>query len=144
MAFSKRVMTPADWAKLAPYFKPSEFKEPMKMGYEFMMWLLQVRKDAGVPMNPSSSYRSPAYNKSVGGATDSAHCDVPCDSVDIAMEPRPDDPNWNYSRFKIMKAALDNGCQRIGTYQNGSLHLDRTEHERPAPRMWRQVGAENK
>ncbi len=31
------------------------------------------------------------------------------------------------------------GCQRIGTYANGSLHLDRSEGKRPHPRMWRVV-----
>lgn len=142
MPFSKRTMKPEDWGKLE-HFEADQFKEPDKMGYEFMLWLDSVREAAGVPMVVTSSYRSKAYNKSVGGASDSAHVDVPCNSVDIGMRPRPSDPNWNYSRFKIIEAAMKLGCQRIGSYANGSLHLDRTEDTRPAPRMWRVVGAEN-
>lgn len=138
MPFSSRAMNPADWDKIK-HFKPEDFKAPFKMGYEFMLWLDKVRDKAGVPMVITSSYRSPEYNKQVGGAQDSAHTDVPCNSVDIGMRPRSDDPNWNYSRWQIVMAARDLGCQRIGSYANGSLHLDRTEHARPAPRMWRVV-----
>lgn len=135
MAFSTRCMRAEDW-RLCPHFPPTEFKYPEKMGYEYMLWLEEVRKRAGVPMSVSSSYRSPDYNKGVGGAQDSAHTDVPCDAVDVRMAPRPDDPHWNLSRWEIKAAARDLGCVRIGNYQNGSLHLDRTEHKRPWPREW--------
>lgn len=134
-------MRAADWSGIKN-FKPIELKNPEKMGYEFMKWLDHIRTVAAVPMVITSSYRSAEYNAQVGGAPDSAHVDIPCEAVDIGMRPRPDDPNWNYSRFRIVKAALDNGCLRIGTYANGSLHLDRTETRRPAMRMWRVVGAE--
>jgi uncharacterized protein YcbK (DUF882 family) len=134
-------MRPEDWAQIKN-FKPAEFKDPEKMGYEFMLWLDAVRTAAGVPMRLTSSYRSKEYNKQVGGAGDSSHVDVPCNAVDIGMSPRPDDPNWNYSRFKIVQAAMAAGCSRIGSYANGSLHLDRSEDTRPTPRMWRVVGPE--
>ena len=138
MAFSTRTMTTVDWARIT-HFKPFEFKSPDKMGYEFMVWLDGVREQAGIGMTITSSYRSPAYNASVGGAQDSAHTDVPCDAVDIGKEPTPADPNWNHARFKILAAALKAGCVRIGFYPNGSLHLDRTEDQRPAPRLWNAV-----
>lgn len=138
MRFSKRTMTDADWEKV-PSFSKSEFRYPDKMGYEFMIWLQKVRDGAGVPMVVTSSHRTVAENDAAGGAADSAHCDVPCEAVDIGMRPRHDDPNWNYSRFRIVSTAIDLGCQRIGSYANGSLHLDRTEGRRPAPRMWRVV-----
>lgn len=138
MSFSTRTMKPGDWP-IIKHFKPAEFKNPEKMGYEFMVWLDKLRLKAGVPMTITSSYRSAAYNKSVGGAANSAHVDVPCNAVDIGMRPRPDDPNWNFSRWQIVMAARDMGCKRIGSYANGSLHLDRTEAKRPAPRMWRVV-----
>lgn len=141
MAFSTRTMTDSDWARLR-FFSKTEFRYPFAMGYEFMVWLEKVRAEAGVPMVITSSYRSPSYNASVGGAPNSAHTDTPCDAVDVGMRPRPSDPNWNYSRFQIVSAAIKLGCKRIGTYANGSLHLDRTEHKRPAPRMWRVVGNE--
>lgn len=139
--FSSRTMRPEDWSEIRN-FHATEFKNPEKMGYEFMKWLDGVRDTARVPMTITSSYRSPEYNRSVGGATDSAHCDEPCNAVDIGMRPRPDDPNWNFSRWQIIMTARDLGCRRIGSYPNGSLHLDRSEETRPAPRMWRVVGAE--
>lgn len=138
MSFSSRAMQARDWLRIK-HFKPIEFKNPEKMGFEFMLWLDQLRAKCAVPMTITSSYRSPAYNKGVGGAKDSAHTDIPCNAVDIGMRPRPDDPNWNYTRWQIVMAARDLGCKRIGSYANGSLHLDRTEGQRPAPRLWRVV-----
>lgn len=138
MPFSTRVMRPEDWARVK-HFKPSEFKAPAMMGFEMMLWLDELRERAGVPIHVSSSWRSKAYNASVGGASDSAHVDRPCDAVDIEERPRPDDKHWNYSRFRIVFTAYDMGCRRFGTYANGSIHLDRTEDDRPAPRMWRVV-----
>jgi uncharacterized protein YcbK (DUF882 family) len=131
-------MKPADWNKLK-FFKPAEFNNPENMGYEFMLWLDALREEVGVPMRITSSYRSPIYNSRVGGATDSAHMDIPCDSVDIGLVGHPD--NENYARYRIMKVALSDkfNCRRIGTYADGSLHLDKTDHIRPAPRIWRVV-----
>jgi uncharacterized protein YcbK (DUF882 family) len=126
--FSSRTMTNADWAVL-PFFKKSEFKEPMKMGYEFMLELVKVRRAAGVPMFITSSYRSPAYNRAVGGAQDSAHTDVPCDAIDCQ-------PRHSGERFAIVRAAILNGFVRIGIYKNGSLHLDKTEDRRPSHVLW--------
>lgn len=135
MAFSTRTMRPSDWAEIK-HFKSTEFREPDKMGYEFMLWLDALRGKVAMPMTITSSYRSHAYNKSVGGASDSAHTGVPCEAIDIGMRPRSDDPNWNRTRFAIIRAAIEMGCRRIGTYANGSLHLDRSEDKRPADRMW--------
>lgn len=138
MSFSSRVMTPADWAKIK-HFDASEFNYPMLMGYEFMVWLDHLREEAGVPIHITSDHRTAAHNAEVGGAPDSAHVDVPCDSVDIGMRPRPDDANWNYSRWRITFAAEKLGCRRIGHYKDGSMHIDRTETKRPSPRMWHVV-----
>lgn len=133
-------MTDADWnSGVVKHFTRDEFHHPDVMGYEFMLWLDKVREDAGVPMHVTSDHRTPEHNIDVGGAEDSAHLDIPCDAVDIGMHPTDHDPHWNYARFKIVEAAMKNGCARIGTYANGSLHLDRTELARPAPRMWRAV-----
>jgi len=121
-------MAPDDWAHIK-HFSPSEFWAPEKMGVEFMRWLDGVREKAGVSMRVTSSYRPEKYNKEVGGAKDSAHTEVPCNAVDIGKP-------TNEARFRIIAAALAEGCTRIGLYANGSIHLDRTEDERPAPRIW--------
>lgn len=133
--FSTRVMLPSDWPRIR-HFKPSEFTRPEMLGFEFMLWLDELRARVGLPIVITSSYRSPEYNRSVGGAKDSAHTDVPCNSVDIGRRPRPDDPNWNYTRARIILTAAEMGCERFGIYANGSLHLDRCEKHRPAPRIW--------
>ena len=138
MSFSSRTMQPDDWA-LIRNWRSREFAKPDSMGFEFMLWLDNLRDRAGVPMVCTSSFRSAEHNIAVGGATDSAHTDIPCDAVDIGERPRPDDPNWNLSRWKIVTAAIELGCKRIGLYANGSIHLDRTETKRPAPRLWRVV-----
>ena len=131
-------MRAADWADVK-HFAPGEFKSPTKMGYEFMRWLDAVREGAGVPMVVTSSYRTKAHNAAIGGATNSAHTDIPCNAVDIGERPRPDDPNWNYSRWQIVSTAIALGCHRIGIYADGSLHLDMSHDRRPAPRLWRVV-----
>jgi len=136
-------MRPDDWKEIK-YFRQADFKAPDKMGYEFVLWLDRLRATAGVPIVITSSYRPPEYNASVGGAKDSAHTDVPCNAVDIGERPRESDPNWNYSRWQIVTSAIKGGCKRIGTYANGSLHLDMTHAKRPSPRMWRVVGAVKK
>lgn len=131
-------MTAEDWAGIV-HFRPGEFRHPDKMGVEFMRWLDELRRVANVPITVTSSYRTRAHNARVGGAADSAHCDVPCNAVDIGERPRASDPNWNYTRWQIVQAAMALGCQRIGLYANGSIHLDLTHDERPAPRLWRVV-----
>lgn len=139
MSFSSRTMRNEDWSAIR-HFSKSEFRAPHRMGYEFLIWLDQLREEVGMPMVITSSYRDADHNRSVGGAKDSAHTDIPCESVDIGERPRADDPNWNRTRYAIVAAALKMGCRRIGIYANGSLHLDRTEGSRPADRMWRVVG----
>jgi hypothetical protein len=142
--FSTRRMQAADWANVR-YFRPQDFKRPDLMGYEFVLWLDLLRTRCGFAINISSDARTLEHNKEVGGALNSAHVidesdpKESCNAVDIRKEPRTDDPNWNYSRWKIVQTAMVMGCMRIGIYPNGSLHIDRTEHERAAPRLWIQV-----
>ncbi|MBA2704135.1 MAG: hypothetical protein H0U60_09815 [Blastocatellia bacterium] len=139
MSFSSRTMGEQDWDEIH-YFVPGEFKFPDKMGYEFMLWLDRVRASAKVEMRITSDYRSPQHNAEVGGAKKSSHMDVPCNVIDIGgvYEYYPEDPNWNRHRFAIIRAAMKLGCVRIGIYQNGSLHLDRTEDRRPSG-LWVRV-----
>lgn len=136
MAYSSRTMKRSDWI-LIRHFTRGEFVHPEKMGYEFMFLLDRLRSESGVAIRITSGHRPPEHNERVGGATDSAHMDVPCDAIDIGLVGHPQ--GENYARFQIIKAALDLGFTRIGTYADGSLHLDKTEHRRPAPRIWRVV-----
>ena len=130
-------MRPEDWAELK-WFKPTEFKQPLLMGYEFLKWLDRVREGAGVRMLVSSSYRSPEHNEAVGGAEDSAHTDIPCNAVDVRRDPKAL-LGWNHATFQIVSTAIALGCKRIGIYADDSIHLDMTHDQRPAPRMWRVV-----
>lgn len=137
MNFSSRVMQTDDWRSLS-FFKREEFDAPNKMGFEFMTWLDNVRRLAGVAFAISSSYRTVTHNAEVGGASDSSHCDIPCNTVDISPLHVPTDPNGNRARFEIIKAALSLGCVRIGIYADGSVHLDRST-TLPSPRLWHKV-----
>ncbi len=137
MSFSSRTMQENDWESLK-YFKKSEFAYPENMGYEFMMWLDRLRDIAGVQMNVSSSFRTPEHNQRVKGASNSAHCLIPCEAVDIRKHIKDNDKHWNYARFRIVKIALEMGCRRLGIYLNGSLHIDRSE-QHPNDRIWIQV-----
>lgn len=137
-------MTDSQWAQIK-HFQASEFHSGGQsvaslMDFQFMLKLDRIRERAGVPMVITSSHRSPAHNKAVGGAKDSAHEDVPCKAVDIGRRPSASDPNWNYARWKIVEAAIHEGITRIGIYPgDGSLHLDDTADRRPSPRIWIQV-----
>jgi len=126
MALSTRCMTDDDWAELT-YFKKSEFKHPEKMGYEFMKWLDQVRHDAKVKMVVTSSWRSEKANRDAGGAKASAHLDTPCNAVDLGGQ------MTGAQRLAIVRSALANGCDRIGIYETGVVHLDRSPR---FPSIW--------
>lgn len=142
--FSSRRMRAGDWLTLR-HFTPRDFQRPDLMGYEFVKWLDDLRERVGFPIVVTSDARSKAHNIAVGGAADSAHVidendpTQSCNAIDIGKRPRPDDPNWNFSRWALVQTAMLMGCLRIGIYPNGSLHIDRTEHERAAPRLWIQV-----
>ena len=133
--FSSRKMTDADWPSIKNFGK-DEFNYPAEMGYEFVVWLDEVRHRAGVPMHLVSDHRPPERNAAAGGASKSAHMDLPCNAIDIGQRPTLPDPNWTRHRFRIIKAAMDAGCVRIGMYPSGSLHLDRAESTHPSPCLW--------
>ncbi|HJQ27684.1 MAG TPA: D-Ala-D-Ala carboxypeptidase family metallohydrolase [Blastocatellia bacterium] len=124
-------MGPADW-QLIRHFKPQEFRYPERMGYEFMLKLDRLRREAGVPMRITSDYRTKAHNKAVGGAADSAHCDDVCEAVDVM-------PANSADAFQIMRAAFLVGFSRIGIYANGSFHFDTTGERRPDHVLWHVV-----
>ncbi len=132
MAYSTRTMQPADWDRLK-FFKPTEpgFDQGRadKMGFEFMLWLDELRAKCKFPFKVTSTYRTPERNAGANGAKKSAHMDVPCDAVDIGgLDSR--------HRFKLVYEAMALGCRRIGVYENGSVHLDRTGSPRGQDVLW--------
>lgn len=107
----------------AKYFKEAEFKRCVPscslqdMDQEFMTFLDALRAQAGIPLVLNCAYRSKAWDKAKGRSGNSAH--TRGKAVDIRC-------NSNSNRYKIVKAALDLGCCRIGigkTY----VHIDRDE-----------------
>jgi len=79
---------------------------------KFLSQLQRLRDRYGAPINPSSVYRCPKYNKKIGGSKNSAH--LLCQLVDEALRmaygaldtgiPQ----NQKVKRFKLIKAAF--GC----------------------------------
>lgn len=130
--FSTRTMGKDDWAGLKR-LKAFQFRAPDKMGYEFIVWLDGVLDETNLGFTITSSYRDPGHNAAVGGATQSAHMDVPCEAADIVMA------LGGKGRMRLIIKALAAGCRRIGVYDNGSVHLDRTEDRRPADVLWTKV-----
>lgn len=118
MSFSSRTMRPEDWAQLR-HFRPTErgFRDPARMGFEFMLWLDMLRRRFGAPLSISSTWRAPAHNEAAGGASQSAHLRTPCEAVDIVGLD-------SAGRFRLVSLAMQMGCRRIGIYENGSVHLD--------------------
>lgn len=89
-----------------------------RMDADFLLLLDKCREVAGVPMKLTSSWRSAAKNKAVGGAKSSMHLkgravDVRC--LDGAH------------RAAIMKTALSIGLT-VGVMEN-ALHLDNREKQ---------------
>lgn len=119
-------MRPEDWAKVHPFFQPHEFDHPERMGYEFMLWITEVRKELGMTLTPSSDGRSIVHNADVGGAKRSAHLDPILNVLDFSGHNMT-----GIKRLQLFAIAYQHGCRRFGIYANGSVHLDRTEDVRP-------------
>ena len=100
------------------YFKPEEFKMGnevvfSKMNKDFLLKLDELRDKCKIPLKINSSYRSPEYNSSIGGATGSFH--VLGRAVDIAC-------NSSVTRGIILKTALSMGLS-CGIYKTW-VHID--------------------
>lgn len=78
--------------------------------------LENLAKSLGRPLTLNSAYRTPAYNRSIGGARNSMH--VQRKAIDI---------QWGTSsvqgRVDMIQKAIDAGFSGIGTY-NGFMHVD--------------------
>jgi uncharacterized protein YcbK (DUF882 family) len=99
------------------YFKEEEVRglEP-----EFVAKLDMARHKAGIPFIITSGKREPGDNATVGGVQDSAH--LQGRAVDLHSSD-------SRSHYKIIKAALETGINRVGYYTDGHgtpthVHLD--------------------
>ena len=106
------------------HFKDSEFKCHCGCGIQnISQYLLQVletiRAIVKIPLVINSGCRCPTYNAHEGGAPDSAHITTPAikgTAADVkCLAPR--------TRYKIMKAALGAGVNRIGIGPD-FIHID--------------------
>ena len=105
------------------YFKPSEFTMGGENIYHlmdnlFLRTLDKLRYNSGERMNITSSYRSPEYNASVGGASKSMH--LHGRAVDIVC-------TNSHSRMILIREALLLGMTVgvAGTF----LHLDDRDYQ---------------
>ena len=112
-------------------FKLSEFDSPdlpgsgSNMNPNFLQMLDEARDLAGVPFRINSGYRTKAHNAKVKGVNNSPH--TKGFAADIHA---PDGPN----KFKILKACIMIGFQRIGVYRNW-IHVD-CDPSLPTPTLW--------
>lgn len=113
----------------AKYFTESELSCPCcgqtNIDDFFVHWLDDVREECGFPLMINSGYRCPEHNEKIGSKVNSAHVkglavDISCTSSD--------------KRFKIIEAAIRNGCTRIGIGKS-FIHLDISE-ELPQEVFW--------
>ena len=121
MAYLDRTknMSAKDWSKVK-YFEADEFSSPdfplsynmMSRGLVFKLDL--AREMSGVGFTISSGYRTKSHNTKVGGISTSRH--VTGDAVDILISNSSD-------RFKILKALIDVGFNKIGIYPD-HLHVE--------------------
>ena len=104
----KEVVKPA---KKYKYFAPYEI---IGLKPELVEKLDEARGKAGIPFVITSGYRSKAQNSSVGGVNESSH------STGLAVDIRCRNSS---ERFKILKAFIEVGIDRIGIY-NRHIHVD--------------------
>lgn len=74
----------------------------------------RLKEAAGIPIILNSAYRSPAWEKARGRSGTGAH------SIGMAFDVRCVD---DAARFKILKAAIQTGCARIGVAKS-YMHID--------------------
>jgi uncharacterized protein YcbK (DUF882 family) len=116
------------------YFDISEFDQPglpgsgkEKMDVNLLMILDNMRHRSDIPYKITSGYRSPEYNKKIGGVKNSPH--IKGKAADISA---PD----SRTKYLILEAALHFGIERIGVGSN-FIHIDIQEKpEKPTKLVW--------
>jgi zinc D-Ala-D-Ala carboxypeptidase len=103
------------WASFSPREMASKGEGALKTDSNAMDMLQSLRDDLGQPMLVTSAYRSPAHNRSVGGARASKHLDAT--AFDIRMD--------NFDPHVFEAAARKAGFLGFGYYpKSGFMHID--------------------
>lgn len=108
---------------MAKYFTDGEFRKCIPscsiddMDSDFLDILDNIREDAGIPLKVNCAYRSVEWDKAKGRSGNSAHCSG------VAVDVRCTN---SANRHKIVKAAMDNGINRIGIADT-FIHLDNSK-----------------
>ena len=106
---------------ISPYFKPTEFTCDFKPALDnmtpvFLEKLVRLRDRCGFPFVLTSTYRSPAKNKRVGGAQNSMHLqDRAIDIMCIS----------GAARWEIIRHATEMGLS-VGVMER-AIHVDDRE-----------------
>lgn len=94
--------------------------------YELMQQLQILRNEIGVPIMVNSGYRTPSWNKKIGGATNSQH--IQCKAADIVAT------GWTASKLhaKILELIAD------GKMKDGGLgkYASFVHYDVSTPRRW--------
>ena len=110
-----------------PKYKYFTELEVAGLNADFVSLLDKARGIAGIPFVINSGYRSPAYNKSIGGVKDSAHISG------LAVDLRA---NNGAEAYAIIKSAIEVGIKRIGINRKKNfIHLD-IQYTKPTPTIY--------
>lgn len=85
-----------------------------EMEMEFLDKLQTARRIAKTPFNINSGFRTPAYNKRIGGIKGSSHTKGRAADIRISN---------SRQRFKILTSLIQVGFSRIGIYST-FIHVD--------------------
>jgi hypothetical protein len=111
-------MVPAEewsWASFSPREMASKGEGALMTDSNAMDMLQKLRDALGQPMLVTSAYRSPAHNRSVGGARASKHMEAT--AFDIRMD--------NFDPHAFEAAARAAGFLGFGYYpRSGFMHID--------------------
>ena len=101
---------------------PTDAVGVKKLTVDILILGMRISEKLGKKLSILSGYRSPAYNRSVGGATNSYHMSGM--ALDVARSSFGADFE---SGEKFIKAASEEGAMGIGTYSGGGndfIHID--------------------
>jgi hypothetical protein len=100
---------PSEWLEWMPHVNPAVLPEAREKA-------IALAQSVGRPLRLNSGYRTPAYNRSVGGARNSMH--VQRKAIDIQW------PGGSTNEKKaFIQKAIDAGFTGIGCY-NSFMHVD--------------------